>query len=334
MPVTAMPRRRSLASVLHQLSTLVLVVIGLASPGLAQGRQTDPDILTDLRRPRQDFRLIDRAGTTPEERRTFQASQLPGLRAVPEPAFELNLSLPFTYNTNALVTRDDEKSDWHGTPELGFQLSRSFGQLMMSASGTGTVDRYLEQSDADGDEFRGEVRAAFTPTVWSFYGFYRPTIAFEPTFEQKSLVLHDLVFGVSRLFTVSIPATPAVSDTLQVQVRAQGTRRLTDPSTFDAWIAEAGAKTSHPWTKAWLVSLAPSVRAVFYDEDFNGESRADVRIIVQLGASWQPTWLVTLVNDNASIDLIVSFVQNISTVESNTFTQWDLGPSLNVTWKF
>jgi hypothetical protein len=86
------------------------------------------------------------------------------------------------------------------------------------------------------------------------------------------------------------------------------------------------------YDEAWTFVMTPKFRVRWYDSFF-GEFRRDYRPGVVLQATWTPAWLTRRIK-RAEVDFTVTFFRNMSNLPDESFTEWDVGPTVALSWKF
>jgi len=231
--------------------------------------------------------------------------------------------------------------DWHFNPDLLARWSQQFAWTKLTASTDVSVDRFLAQTSADLDTVYGSLKVAFTdgrPRILIPYAIYTATADFAPTFSEPEDVLNDFAAGLDAAIGLDdtgkvIPfaeSTGPGASSVGLDLRAG--RRLADPKDFENWFAIIRFDFDYVVNDDWAIGLAPKLRFRWYDS-FDGAFRRDYKPSVLLRTVWTPGWLTRL-NRRAEVDLSVSFEKNYSTLPAARFTDWEIGPTLSVGWKF
>ncbi len=307
------------------------VALALLAAGNAQAQTRDRDQQFDLRRDRE---AIIEAAPEAEQRQ-------PG----PRRDFEIDLTAPVLYTTNPLLANTDTSRgagpDWHFNPDLLLRWSHQYPSLKLSAAFDISVDRFFSQSSADEDSTFASIKLAlgdgksegFVP-----YVSYTGIVDFQPDFHTRDDTLHDFALGFSSAIGLGSDgrviqyrnATDPGATSFSIDLR--GGRRLADPRDFENTFLVVALDVYYVLTNEWALGLTPKLRVRWYD-NFGGEFRRDYKPSTVLKAAWTPDWLTTRVR-GAEIDFTASFNKNYSTRESARFTEWEVGPTVALSWRF
>jgi hypothetical protein len=317
---------------------ICLLALSALDPMARLAAAQDRDLQGDIRRDQQDFRTEDATATTLRQRAIFDTVQIrPNLlrRFRPEAAdaegkpFELDISIPFAYNSNP--QRSSGSGDGHVSPELQLLGAKRIQDMKFSALGDINATRYLSQTDVDADEIYLTLKAAYSPmgANWAVYLSYTPIMDFQPDFAELATTYHDLLVGATKSIEI-----PMGESAMAVDLELFGGRREADPKTANSWILQPSVKVAYVVSKEVGVSAKAQAKVRWFDE-FEGRSRDDQMITIRGGVRWRPDWLTQLrwMHD-AHVLLSVQFVKNFSSRDASRFTQWDVGPSMNFKWEF
>ncbi len=315
----------------------VVMVMTIPHLALAQTRNQNRDLRIDLRRDRDDLRKSDLSATTPEQRTVISGDQRRlDARAdqnKPPTAFEFDLNVPFTYNTNVLSSTHGAQDDGHAAPDISLTWARVLDRFKVAILGDLNFDRYITVPDASSDTLFFAVTGSFTPSAGmpSLYIRYRPTLNVLPTLASLDSTFHDFMGGVLGTYKI---ATGDAKKPLSVDWDLNVGHRWSDPGKFDSTFGQVKLKASYKMTDALSVSLQPVLEWRSY-ERFEGKGRTDITPVTDLALMWAPSWLTShpLLADAAVVGT-VEFTHNYSDRRNQSFSQWDVGPALSVSWSF
>jgi len=310
-----------------------LVAAGISlTPAIAPDAyaQVTRDTQIDIDQQRSDALSIDRSGNTFRQRSLLPAQQLiakgVSLSEAPKP-YELTILTPFTYVSPVVGAGRPRQDDGHATPELKFRVTEQRGPFTLSAIGDVKSDRYVTRPEVDSDQLQFSLRCAYqVSTAASLYTSYTPILTFAPDFDQLQRTFHDVTAGV-LLQQKGVHDSP-----LDVSVDVSGVRRFADPaaSTSEALSFKLGL--IYHFGAHWLASLDSSVTPRWYDEKVKGQFREDIKVLEILTIAWFPAPLQQPKTREVMVALQFLFARNYSTVATASFTQFDVGPSLKITW--
>lgn len=259
--------------------------------------------------------------------------------------FELIVTSPFLYTTNAIQTSTGDvvsaRADWHIDPDLLLKWSHQFSAFRITASGDVAIDRYARVREADTDTLLGSVKVDLTDgrsDLFVPFLSYQATVDFEPLFKRRDDVLHDLAAGFkSGVGFNSQGGVIAYRDAIDpgnsyVSVNIQGGRRFAYPRDLENTFFKATAIFGYIATKELELTASPQFRARWYP-DYFGEPRRDFRPGVLLKAIWTPDWLRKIL-PRAEIDFTAEFQRNFSNLPEKAYKLWEIGPTVEVRWKF
>lgn len=333
------PRRR-VATMAVATATAIAMLLAGQGPAGAQGLDRDRNLRTDLRQDRANAALQAPSGFSTSEsadpfalkstmRRLMLSAPPPPAVPPPPKEFTLSAAIPVSFNTNVYASKTNERSDWHSNPEVTLDWARTLETVELSFRMDANTDRYLERSDADGDELYARFQiAARNP----FIGFgllpfvgYKPIFDYEPTLERRSATFHDLYLGFKKKDLIELENGAA----LIMSARA-GRRAVTSVGT-DSTFADVTFAYLRPLGGDFALAAQPVLRGRWYDEN-QGSSRRDTTLVVPLILQWAPESPKFLRGD-LEVDLSLAFAKNWSNA-GRDFKQFDAGPALNLTWKF
>jgi hypothetical protein len=282
----------------------------------------------------------------PSETSQDAAPPQPAQPAAPYRDFLIELAAPIVYSTNPALASSDlvqghAVGDWHFNPDLALRWSHQFSAVRVSTVVDASVDRFFKQTEDDEDTVFGSVKVAWTDgrsDRFVPYLQYVATADLRPDFGEPDDVLHDFVLGVSDAIGIDaegrlIPRSDATKPgRWRLGLDLKAGRRLADPKDFESTIVQATLDLSYVLDEQWILAVLPRVRVRWYD-DFFGEFRRDEKLGAALKARWMPDWLLAW-NRGAEIDFRVGFERNYSTLDLARFSDWDIGPTLFLSWRF
>lgn len=261
--------------------------------------------------------------------------------------FDVVLRIPLLLTDNAVsATGEDgqgsgKRGDVHASPDLAVKWGHQFENLELSTALGVATDRFLSETDQNEDTIYASAKLAFTDGQsdgWAPYVAYALAVDMRPTFAETDDVLHTFAIGVSQ--DISIDASgqrirardAAEPGGSSIGFDISGGRRLSDPKELDNLFIQGLIDYSYSTGPNWTLGFTPKVRVRWYD-DFFGEDRRDIRFTAMFYATWTPAWLTRL-NPSAELDFSLAFLRNYSTVSEESFSQWEAGPTLGLSWSF
>lgn len=261
-------------------------------------------------------------------------------------AVRLSAGLGHVYTTNAFDT-DDPESDNLITPagSLRFEY-KVLDKVTTFVEGGFLLFRYIENDQSNFDTASGGVGVITAIAGQEIQLAYRPTLVLKDFFDDRQVTFHDLQvqartqpigFGPHACVGKDDEAVPCTNLGFVGRV----VRRIADPSdTLNRTGILLDGELSHSFQKERVaVSIKPSAAAQFYDS-FPGESRRDVLLTLKLVAAWQP-WeckngvgSANLITVCPTLSAEVGGRRQFSTVESNDFSAFDIGPSLSAKFEW
>jgi len=202
--------------------------------------------------------------------------------------------------------------------------------------------RYLRTPDADEGTVFWSLKASLTDgrsDVFIPYLHYAGVAGFEPDFSRNTDIANDLSVGFTSGIGFkadgkeiqSSDATDPGNSAIDLDVRL--TRRAAEPSNLDFVQIQATLDYQYVFSKEWSITLEPRLRVRWYDDPVDGQERRDIRPRIMVKAVWTPEWLTKKIK-RAEIDFLLYGQRNFSTVKAEEFTQWEVGPSVLLAWKF
>ncbi len=320
------------------MATGAALCVGLlwgAAPALAAGSAdpTSQDERSDRIADQQD--AIDDAIDAEQQRRN-----------VAPRAFNLQISAPAYYNSNAEEVPSGGSGALEGDPEVELGWSRAFTPLPLKFGVRlrADADRYANVPQADEDEMSATLRAQYfdagNDQAFAPYLSYKGTLVFGATFSPWTQTKNDLSVGIAKtfMFDGSIHALPdsarsGANSVWRVSMNLSAQRRLRTPGADSTALLGAIAVICTP-IKGWAISLGVDAKQRWFDAVvIKGKStaRSDFAIEPLLTILWDPSaeaW------GSPKVALQVDFESQNSNQPSKSYNEWAVGPVLSVGWRF
>jgi hypothetical protein len=263
--------------------------------------------------------------------------------AVESKDFQATLRVPFSYVSSVVSPAGDtaiNKGDFHAAPEIALRWSRQYSWVKPTVTvGVGT-DLYATVREGNIDTFFTSFKLAFTDgksDLFVPYATYVGTIYSQGFFRREDITYHEGALGFSSGIGLRgskvikyDEADKAGDMSINLDVRAG--RRLSDISGYDNTFVQAKLDVDYVFSKTLTGEVTPKLRVRWYD-DYFGDPRRDYRPGLGLRAIWKPEWLKPFAS-RSEIALNFDVYRNFSSLPDKTFSQWELGPTLELNAKF
>jgi len=242
--------------------------------------------------------------------------------------FSFSANLPFTYNTNVANDPTNGLRALHANPSLGLSFRDVSGIVRPYVSGRTSLDLFTEHSENDISVISGNagIQIHAKNDLAGFVPYLEYAIAdiSGGVFENHIVTLHNFTVGFDQRFKLDKGEYP-----VSLNFRVNVTRReasspnaernqLTLRVVLGQTIPDSGDK--------WSWSLSQQVQGRFFTNGTN-RSRDDVNLRTAAAVRYK-------ISERANVNLGMTFLWNISNVDAQEFTKFQVGPTLGFTTKF
>lgn len=322
------------------LPVILALIVAVALPQrLLAASWLDDDTTTGLRTG------VDRPADKPpaESTRSKPPSDEKDKPPTDSKDFQATLRVPFSYVSSVVSPIGDSsinKGDFHAAPEIALRWSRQYAWLKPTVVvGIGT-DLYATVHAGNIDTFFTSLKVALTDgksDLFVPYAMYVTTIYAQAFFHREDITYDEGAVGFSsgiglrgsKIIKYADADTPG-DISLNLDVRAG--RRLSEISGYDNTYVQAKLDVDYVFSKTLTGEITPKFRVRWYD-DYFGDTRRDYRPGLAVRAVWKPEWLKPFAS-RSEIAFNFDVYRNISNLPDKSFSQWELGPTLELTAKF
>ncbi len=247
------------------------------------------------------------------------------------PEFTMIGQLPIALNSNPLALKNGSSPSMHFDPSMQIAGSYQIPDTRLTINSLVFIEfsRYTRESanrNASGDALGGLLQLKYQisdSSPFSFFLNYRPISFFDPTFHKSQFSRHDISGGGMYVWKI-------------------GTDGLKIISSFDYGHRVGVFSPSSNFSRATL-SVDQPLNAVF-DITFQMiytkrwiegiARRQDDLYAPNVTISYRPSTVSFLGNTSLGIDFTIGYNNLDSSQASRSFKQWDIGPSVLLSWKF
>jgi len=234
--------------------------------------------------------------------------------------FSFSVSLPFTYNSNVENVPTAALSAFHTNPSVSLAWKKSDGIVRPYLLSVADVDLYTRHSDNNASTFVSRVGVEVRPKNLGGvvpYVQYTPVIVFEGAYNNHVVTLHDFEVGVKKTF-----AFEKTRFSLDIDfVRREATAAAAERSQLSTSLLLVGTITD---SISW--SIGQRIQGRFYSGGSN-DGRDDINLRSTASLAYK-------VDDNFSLSAGLKFDKNFSNFPTKEFSKIDIGPTVNVRFKF
>jgi len=235
--------------------------------------------------------------------------------------FTFSISLPFTYNSNIEYSNIDEIDAFHFAPGAQVSWKQQFGDVILKASGRSDTDHYTEFAEDNNNSTLSANIGIQLDSVklngLAPYLKFKPLFAYGNNYSNFAFSWQDYIAGAF------IDLGIGKSSNLEIDVNA--IFRRSDSNSLNQNRFNANVTLSGDVSDKISLSLFQNISLRDYIN--SSQNRSDIYINTVFGITYN-------INLYATIDFNVSFENNNSSIVSNNYNVWDIGPTVNLSWKF
>jgi hypothetical protein len=261
-----------------------------------------------------------------------------------EKDFTARLTIPLAYSSSPISSVSDSslgnKGDWHATPEVALKWSHQFDSARIAGEIGANVDRYRTATDVNSDMLFSSLKAEAGDSSWDTfrpYVRYSNSLSYIPTFRSLDVAFHDFALGFTSAIGSRNGQRISYSDTerpgdISLYFDLKVVQRLSDISDYDRTSVKTALTGAYYFDDKWRIEATANFSAYWYKNYF-GDQRTDYRPGANLSLIWKPDWLRKLAS-HSELSLNFNVERNYSNLSEKRYTNFELGPTLELRTKF
>jgi hypothetical protein len=269
----------------------------------------------------------------------------------PDKDFTIGLEMPAMW-TSAVENPSSEsivnrRRDRYISPELYVRWSHQYDLFRATAKVGASLDRHAKTTAADLDSLLSSFKIERTDGKSDLFVPYISVTNekyFRPIFAAHDSATNEVAVGFStgigwrdRELIPYVDSLISYSDAsnpgdVAVSFDASFGRRFCDYSDYQNTFVAARLDLAYYISATWRVEVAATFRARWYEE-YAGERRTDLRPGGSIGLVWTPDWLRPVFK-GSEITFSFEYNRNYSTLPEQTYSIWEVGPTVSLRAEF